>query len=180
MSPHIRFSRVVFTSTDNSLIGVMIRVGITKEFSLEVAPVMMEQLDQIFERGVHSSFTDTGVFFSIEPRRLLSRILKEPYWETPESLKFYKWVLVVGQHQVVSKEFNLQQLFCMSLSGKLLVFPYINDSQAPYDYVPHVVFGRHGDLEKVEAGQSSTQERVLERIRQMGLLGEDYVWIPPE
>ena len=156
----------------------MIRIGITKEFSLEVAPVMMEQLDSIFEKGVHASFTDTGVFFSIEPRRLLSRVLREPYWETPESLKFYKWVLVVGQHQTVSKEFNLRQLFCMSPFGKLSVFPYIKDNQMPYDYVPHVVFGRHGDLEEVVAGQSSTQERVLERIRQMGLIEEDYVWTP--
>jgi hypothetical protein len=159
----------------------MIRIGITKEFSLEVAPVMMEQLDSIFEKGVHASFTDTGVFFSIEPRRLLSRILREPYWQTPESLRFYRWVLVVGQHQTVSKEFGLQQLFCMSPFGKLLIFPYINDNQStPYDYVPHVVFGRHGDLEKVEAGQSSTQERVLERIRQMGLIEDDYVWTPGE
>jgi hypothetical protein len=159
----------------------MIRIGIAKEFSLEVAPVMMEQLDQIFERGVHASFTDTGVYFSIELKPFLSRILKEPYWRTPGPLEYYRWVLVVGQHQTVSKEFNLQQLFCMSPFGKLLIFPYINDNRStPYDYIPHVVFDRHGDLEKVAAGQSSTQERVLERVRQMGLLKDNYVWTPEE
>ena len=183
MSPHLRFSRdkvkLILTTVD--LKDVMIRIGITKEFSLEVAQVMMEQLDQIFERGVHASFTDTGVFFSIEPKSLLRRLLKEPYWETPGPLKFYRWVLVVGQHQTVSKEFDLHQLFQMSPSGNLAIFPYILDNPlAPLAYVPHVIFGRHGDLENVGPGQNSTQDRVLERIRQMGLLADDFVWKPKE
>lgn len=158
--------------TDNSLIGVMIRIGITKEFSLEVAPVMMEQLDQIFGRGIHSSFTDTGVYFSIEPRYFLGRFSKEPYWGTPGALRFYRWVLVVGQHQAVSREFHLRQLFCMTLLGELAVYPYILDDpfSPPNNYVPHAIFGRDGGLEHVCPGCISTEERVLERLRQMDIL----------
>ena len=160
----------------------MIRIGITKEFSLEVALVMMEQLDSIFEKGVHACFTDTGVYFSIEPRRLLSRILKERYWETPGSLKFYRWVLVVGQHQAVSREFGLYQFFQMTPAGKLAVFPYIRDDNPsmPLNYIPHVIFDQQGDLVSVGAGQSSTEKRVLERVRQMGLLDRGVSWTPSD
>lgn len=157
----------------------MIRIGITKEFSLEVAPVMMEQLDLIFTKGIHSSFTDTGVYFSIEPKPFLSRILKEPYWRTPGPLEYYRWVLVVGQHQTVSCEFDLNQFFQMSSTGKLIIFPYIlEQSLIPFGHVPHVIFDRDGSIDSVCSGKNSTEERVLERIRQMNLLNSGFTWNP--
>ena len=158
-----------------------IKIGITKEFSLEVAPVMMEQLDQIFKKGVYADFTDAGVYFSINPKPFLSRLLKEPYWETPESLKFYKWVLVVGQHQTVSREFSLNQFFSMMPSGKLIVFPYILSNRlAPIDHVPHAIFNLLDSLESIEPGKNSTPERVLERLQQMDLLDPGFTWKPQD
>jgi hypothetical protein len=161
----------------------MIRIGITKEFSLEIAPTMMEQLEQIFTKGIHTSFTDSGVYFSIELKPFLLRHFEEPYWEPLGSLRYYRWVLVVGEHQAVSKEFTkLSDLFWMSPFGKLVIFPYIRNSTAPLSYIPHVVFDNDGNIESVGPGQNSTEERVLERVRQMGLLSlyENIIWEPKD
>ena len=177
MSPHLRFSRVVILTSDH-LKDVMIRIGITKEFSLEIAPIMMEQLDEMFGKGIYTSFTDTGVYFSIEIKPFISRVLKEPYWKAPDSLRFYRWVLVVGQHQAVSCEFKLHQFIRMTPSGKLVILPYICKSvTCSIEWDPHIIFNRYGELETVEAGMCTTEDRVLERVRQMGILDSEFTQI---
>ena len=75
----------------------------------------------------------------------------------------------------------------MSPTGKLIIFPYIliKQSLTPSGSAPYVIFNRDGSIDSICSGKNSTEERVLERIRQMDLLDSGFTWnlydplIPP-